>query len=182
VTQVWTQIGRKVVKKSTHFVAILGLGLLYLGLSTAHASATSDAQAALNKAYNDYYTALRSGPAKTPDQQAQLRAQIIGPAESALNKAMSQDASSFDPNKAARANSVDTSPSANSRSNLGNFGMNNGTGGGTTPAPNSTPTSTETESAPIEGSAPKEIEFPGPYAPSKPTPSPTSSPTKSRTR
>ena len=177
-----TQARTQIVMKSTHFVAVLGLGMLYFGLSTAHASATSDAQAALNKAYNDYYTALRNGPAKTPDQQTQLRNQIIGPAESALNKAMSQDASAFDPNKAARGNSPitnsGTSPSTNSRSNLGGLGMgmgmDNGTGGGTAPAPNPP----ATESAPIEGSAPKEIEFPGPYAPTKSTPSPTKSHTR----
>jgi hypothetical protein len=165
--------------KSTHFVAVLGLGMLYFGLSTAQAGATSDAQAALNKAYNDYYTALRAGPAKTPDQETQLRNQIIGPAQQALNKAMQQDVLAFDPNKAVTpgSNANPTSPSNSGRSSLGNqggFRGNDNSGGATAPAPNPP----ATESAPIEGSAPKEIEFPGPYAPPKTTPSPT----KSRTR
>jgi hypothetical protein len=161
VTQVKTQIGQRKVKESTHFLAIFGLGMLYFGLSTAHASATSDAQAALNKAYNDYYTALRTGPAKTPDQQTQLRTQMIGPAEQALNKAMQQDALSYDPNKA-------VAPGSNTN-RQGGFRGDDNSGGGTAPAPNPP----ATESAPIEGSAPKEIEFPGPYAPTKPTPSST---------
>ena len=60
-------------------------------------------QQGLNKAYNDYYIALKTGPEKSPAEQARLRTQIIGPAEKALNQAMQKDAMAYDPNKIAGA-------------------------------------------------------------------------------
>jgi hypothetical protein len=133
---------------------------------SAYGNATSDAQQALNKAFNDYYTALKTGPAKTPAEQTKLREQIIGPAEVALNRAIQKDAASFDPNKAAQNGSAaagaNSSYRSNSRVNAGDSGA---------PAPAAT-AETPSNSAPIEATAPREIEFPGPLALPAASPSP----------
>jgi len=154
--------------------ALFAISSTFLVVNSAYASATSDAQQVLNKAYNDYYTALSTGPAKTPQEQAKLRDEIIGPAQVAMNKAIQKDATSFDPNAAAKNGSAGANSNfrSNSRASLGNPAADTGSGNAAA-APD-----TSANSAPIEASAPREIEFPGPLALPKASPSPAKAPVK----
>lgn len=160
MTQLRTSNALKFVPISALFVGILA----FYGLASAYGSAVSDAQQALNKAYNDYYTALKTGPEKSPAEQARLRNEIISPAERALGQAMQKDAMAYDPNKAegssgSSGGGTTFQGNSSSRAVLGNPGA-------------SQPTTSSADSAPIEASAPREIQFPGPLALPKASPSP----------
>jgi hypothetical protein len=134
-------------------------------LKSVLASTLSDAQAALNRAYNDYYKTLRSGAAKTPEQQQKLKEEIIGPAERGLYRAMQVDAQE-------------------------NNHSGGSTGDGSTTDSSSVQNSFSMTPETLDGSdIPKEIEFPGkgaksprstssslPKSPAAPKPSPSSFP------
>jgi hypothetical protein len=76
---------------ANRFIRIFTVFLAIFAPSFSVAGPVSDAQAQLDKAYNDYYNAIGQGGKKTLEEQKQLRDKMIDPALQTLNQAVKQE-------------------------------------------------------------------------------------------